>query len=546
MKKYNKYGRRYFIIFDSVSYDLLDELKKFEKEARKDSNCYIIELFKNDNITNFFCENIIHNNIETDVLILYSQNFSNLDLVQDLDLSEINFLKDNFGESLYYYQKFKKWKNKNKSNNYNDFLLKNRNEAENDLLKNFIDDNEANAICKLLYLNIIYKKSIDEKFIKYLNLDYFFVDKKENIFKLKTLPFMIDIIKDLSKFSVKSLLDTEYFINCDDYVKGGIVEDSAKEEIKNIFKMNAESIDDYQEVDIHRLLDNEIYTFYSEDIIKLILNKKKKYQEIKKRYLLKKLNFKNKVTVFNLYQNSKHYDLGILFYDKLFLIQSTINKKIKLIDELIEFIFIDLNYIIYKIMDMTDEKDIIKEIYCFFLIANMESILDNKNNPNIQNIILKNKKNNENMKKSIINSKFNIIYLGKEGKIYDQDNNIISKVIIPNKKYHLYNTNFGKEIYLSKAKLEIKKRQLEDKLRKSKLLPDTIKRDSIVFYSVFYPKIEIPNNLISYYEYPNDDIYFFEIDNKFYDENLNEYEDMNNFIDKHKFGVHRILMFKYE
>ena len=547
MRKYNQYRRRYFIIFDSISYDLIDKLKKFEKEARKDPNCYIIELFKNYNITNFFCENIIHENIETDILVLYSQNFSILDLVQDLDLREKNFLNDNFRESLYYYQKYKKWKNNNNNNNnYNDFLLKERKEVENDLLKENIGNNEAKAAFKFIYLSIIYKKDIDEKLIKNLNLDYFFVEKKDQIFKVKTLPFIIDIIKDLSKNSIKSLLDTEYFINSDDYIKSSIIEDIAKEEIKNIFKMNAKNPNDYQEVDIHRLLDNEIYTFYTEDIIKLILNKKKKYQEIKKRYLRKNLKFKNKITIFNLYQNTKHYDLGILFYDKLFLIQSTINKTNKLIDEIIEFNSIDLNYIIYKIMDMTGENYIIKEIYCFLLIAKMESIFENNDNPYIQNLILKNKKNNKKLTKSIINSKFNIIYLGKEGKIYDQNNNLISKVIIPNKEYQLFNCHFGKKIYLNKTKLELKKTKLENKLKKSKVLPIRIDKNSIKFYSLYYPKIEIPNNLISYYEYPNEDIYFFKINDRFYDDNLNECKDMNDFIDKHQFDIHGILLFKYE
>ena len=68
-------------------------------------------------------------------------------------------------------------------------------------------------------------------------------------------------------------------------------------------------------------------------------------------------------------------------------------------------------------MDLTDEEDIIDEVYCFFVLANMESILDNKDDPHIKNIISRNKKNNEKMEKSNINSKFNIIYLGKEGKI---------------------------------------------------------------------------------------------------------------------------------
>ena len=90
-------------------------------------------------------------------------------------------------------------------------------------------------------------------------------------------------------------------------------------------------------------------------------------------------------------------------------------------------------------MDLTDEEDIIDEVYCFFVLANIESILDNKDDPNIKNIITRNKKNNEKMEKTINNSKFNIIYLGKEGKIYDNKSNIISEFVVPKKEFQLFN-----------------------------------------------------------------------------------------------------------
>ena len=191
--------------------------------------------------------------------------------------------------------------------------METRSEIENDLSKVFVDNEEAKAFYKYIYLNITYNNEVEEKIIKNLNLDYFFIEKKDGKLKLKTFPFIKDIVMDISKEKIASLLNTQFFIKCDDYIKGGIIEDIAKEEIKNIFKMNAKNKNDFQEVDIHRLLDNEIYTLYTPEIVKLILKKKKNYQKIKEKCKKKNLTFKGKVTIFNIYQNSKHYDLGYYF-----------------------------------------------------------------------------------------------------------------------------------------------------------------------------------------------------------------------------------------
>ena len=58
-------------------------------------------------------------------------------------------------------------------------------------------------------------------------------------------------------------------------MKGVILEDLAKQEIKNIFKNHSNKQKDYQEINISRLLDNEIYTIYDENIIQNILKTKK-------------------------------------------------------------------------------------------------------------------------------------------------------------------------------------------------------------------------------------------------------------------------------
>ena len=152
MKKYNDNYVRYFIILDSVPYDLLKELNEYEREARKDKNCYIIELFQNKNMEDILYRNVIDSNIEDDELSLYQNNYSDLKLVQDLDKKDLDFLLNNFGESLFYYQKFKKWKKNNNNNNYNEFLLITMNEIENDLLEEFTNKNEAKSFYRYILL----------------------------------------------------------------------------------------------------------------------------------------------------------------------------------------------------------------------------------------------------------------------------------------------------------------------------------------------------------------------------------------------------------
>lgn len=545
MKKYNK-KIRYFLIFDSISFDLVDELKIFESIARKDENCFIIELFQNEKMQNIFYDNNIEKKIDEDVLTIYLETYSNYDLVNDLSNEENTFLIENFGQNLFYYQEYKKWKKENINKNKTDFLTIIITETKKELLKDFVNDEEGKAFYRYIYLNILYQNDIEEKIIKKLNLDFFFVTKKENNFKLSALPFVKLILKDFLKVPINILLRTDFFIKSEEYIKGGIIEDIAKQEIKNIFKNNINNKNDYQEVDIHRLLDNEIFTFYDEKTLTNILSKKKKYQEIKKKYKKQNLKFKDKVTIFNLYQNAKHYDLCILYYGKLLLFQFTINKKKGNIDELINFKLIDLNYIVHKIMDLTDEKDIIDKIYCYFVIAKMDLILENVSiTPEIQKLLVKNEKDNERMIKSIKISNFDFLYLGREGKIYDKKNKLITKFKTPEKKYELYK-NLFLNIYAIKTNLILKKIKIKDKLKNSINLPYFIKRETIEFYSFYYPKIEQPSNLITYFEYPKHKISFFKINNEFYDSNLNKSNDKNNVIFSHKSDIRNIMMFKYE
>ena len=92
MMNYNKSNARYFIILDSLSNDLFKELEEFERDARKDNNCFIIEIYKNEKIENIFYNNIISPKLEDDILVIYKSTYSDLSLVDDLTPNEKQFL----------------------------------------------------------------------------------------------------------------------------------------------------------------------------------------------------------------------------------------------------------------------------------------------------------------------------------------------------------------------------------------------------------------------------------------------------------------------
>ena len=227
MMKYNKNNARYFIILDSLSSDLFKELDEFESDARKDNNCFIIEIYKNEKIENIFYNNIISPKLEDDILVIYESTYSDISLVDDLTLNEKQFLLINFGNSLFYYQKFKKIKNENK------FLKDNINEVEQDLLKDFSNKDEGKAFYIYLLLKIERNDNInDENIIKKLNLNYFFIQKEEDSIHLKLLPFVENIIRNFKKMPLENILYTEFFQKNDEYSKGSILEYLEKNEIK--------------------------------------------------------------------------------------------------------------------------------------------------------------------------------------------------------------------------------------------------------------------------------------------------------------------------
>jgi hypothetical protein len=162
MMEYNKYQARYFIVLDSISSELHQELEKFEKDARKDEHCFIIEIFCNEKIENLFYSNILSPKLENDISVLYEQKYFDFFILNELSSDENSFLYKKFRNSLFYYQKYIKAKAKNNID-FNCFLKVNINEVEHDLLKDFPNYDEGKAF----YIYISSKMEYND----YLNIE---------------------------------------------------------------------------------------------------------------------------------------------------------------------------------------------------------------------------------------------------------------------------------------------------------------------------------------------------------------------------------------
>ena len=77
-------------------------------------------------------------------------------------------------------------------------------------------------------------------------------------------------------------------------------------------------------------------------------------------------------------------------------------------------------------------------------------------------------------------------------------------------------------------------------------MPNSINKNTIKFYSVYHKKLEIPKNVIFYYEYPQQKVSFYEINNKYYDEDLNPIKDQTYYINKNKSDIRTIILLTYQ
>ena len=542
MEKYKEDNIRYFIILDGITKNLFEQLNILEKKARMASKCFLIEIFDNEGINEKVENEVINCNNKKDELIIYKENFCEYNENFNLSDEEKIFLSNNFKKNLYYYKKFIEWKNNNYGKDKELFLCEINKDTQKELLKGFTCEEEGKIFYKNIFKNLLNKKIKNRNIVKKINLNYFFIEKVKEKLKLRTLPFIENILNNLSTIPLKNIIYQDYFIKLDEYIKGGIFEEIVKNEIKAIFYKNVEDKKNFQEINIKRLVDNEIYSFYNRSTIEKILQKKKSFMSLKSKLNNKNFKFKNKVTILYCVQNAKHYDLGALFNNTLFIFQITINKSRINIDELLEFLDIDMNYIINKLEFLTLEKDIIYEIYVYLVNMDFESIYSQNNINQINSYIIQNKNKNEKMEKALKDTNIKIIYVSKNFEIFDSNSN----------KIDFFPTKNDEDIYLKlinnsciyKMELNMKKNNILNLIMNSKKLPKYIRKDSIIFDSLFYPKMTLPKNSIIYGEYSRLNKSFFIINDIYYDLNFKE-ETIHLTVDEEAVGKRIILIFSY-
>ena len=545
MEKYKPNKRRYFIILDSITKDLFEKLNNLEKMVRGDNRCFLIEIFDNEDINEKVEIEIINGKMKDDELIIYKENYNEFKenfYLNNLSEEEKIFLSNNFKKNLYYYKRYIKWKTKEKYKNKEKFLNEINKEIQNELLKGFTCIDEGKIFYYYIFTDVLNKKIINKNIIKKLNFNYFFIEKEKEKLKLRTLPFIENNLKNLASTDFRTIINDYYFISLEEYIKGGIFKDIIKKEIKRIFYNNIKDKSDFQEIEIKKLVDNNIYSFYNKSIINKILSQNNSFKSLKSKLTNENFSFKNKITVLYCSQNAKKYDIGVLFYNTLFLFQLTVTKHNFYIYDFLNFLDLDLWYAKNKLELLTDEENLINKIYVYFINMDFESIYPEINDKEIQSYISKNKIRNKIIKDELKNTNIKIIYCSKIFELLDYNSNKIS----------YFPTENDIDIYpevqnislVYKMEQNIKKNNILELLKNSKNLPKFIKKDSIEFFSFFYPKINLPQNFILYIECSILEIPILAINNSFYDLDFNKLS-LRNDIEKLTYNRKLILIFNY-
>ena len=545
-EKYKTRKIRFFIILDGITKDLITQLNNLEDFARKVDKCFLFEIFENEGINDKFENDVINNKIKSDELVIYRENYSEYDDSFNLNEDDKIFLSNNFNKNLYYYQMFMSWRNLNKSKEKKAFLNEIQSQIVTDLLNDFSSDEEGKIFLRYLYINVLNNTIPNSNIIKKLNLDYFFIRNKNGKKKLLTLPFIEKILKNLSETPLKSVIYEDYFIKLEEYIKGGIFEDIIKNEIKALFYNNAENKEDFQEINIKRLVDNEIYTFYNRDYIEKILNSKKSFISLKSKLEKENFKFKDKITILFCVQNARHYDLGVLFYDILFLFQIIVNKSKIDIEALLEYLNVDVNYITNKLEFLTNEQGLFRKVYAYLVNVDFQSIYEKKALNEIKKYIYENINKDNRIKKALENKNIQIIYCSKNCELYDNNLNKIEYLPAKNDK-NIY-SNISNKSIINTMELYFKRIDAIEAIKKSKKLAKYILKDSVQFYSLFYPGLKLPENSILYYTSPSSKFSFFKIKNIYFDSNLEKIITNDKIFDINSFFSHErtIFVFIYE
>ena len=427
--------RNYFIIIDHISENEHNDIKDFENYALKDPYCYIIELpciktfqEKNNFLKDYYIneEESLESYDDKDKItfikrtkkygIIYSTDFYRPIFNKNND--ELIF-QQNFGKNIFYYSLWNNVEKNNKKLEIKKFIEKQMDELCKYFKDNYNNDEELLSFnIKTIVDTIEEKKEITNKdFIAHLPLDYFVLINKNNKYFLQySFPLVGEVIKKLNISSSVELIKSRKFISYfDNFLKGGIMEKVFAEKMhKNYLEILS---NDLISINIDRIIDNNIRDYYSYEEVTHIL----KTNEIFKKRKKENNNITNRNILFNQAQNAKHYDLGLKLFNKgniYSFFQVTFHKSWDEIMELINNLWIDLNYGINKIKNLCDEKgEIITGIYVFFVLMDLKSYDVKNMTENEKKIIDENSKYNENIINRLTQYNIDYIFLDSKGNI---------------------------------------------------------------------------------------------------------------------------------
>lgn len=490
-----KNNRNYFIILDHISEKEQKEIIELETYSYKDPFCYLIELpliITREEKINFLKDIYLK---ETDELesydrkdyisyikrnsnygIIYSTNFYKPEINDDDEDDKI--FKKNFGENIYLYCL---WKYNNEKIAINNFIT----QILEDLIQIFKeyynnDENELALNIRTLLDIVENKKDVDNiNFLSRLPLEYFVIINNNNKYRLEySFPLVSQILKNLNISDGLQILKTRNFITYfDNYVKGGIIEKVFVETIeKNYNKILNRNL---EIINIEKMLDNQIRDYFNYEEVKYILGKNNKFMEIYRN----KNNLKNKNIIFKQVQNAKHYDLGIKLFNKgnnYFFCQISYHKSHDDLINFLNFMYIDLNYMINKLIYFCDEeKESIIGIYIIFILMDLSSYkLENITNIESE-IIHENKNNNSALISKLNNYKIDYLMLDSNGNL-TQEGKIIESIPFKFNLVNQFNLKI-KELRIKKINTEKKYTEIFKKILKKKKLV-------LLFYSPFHKK----------------------------------------------------------
>ena len=254
-------------------------------------------------------------------------------------------------------------------------------------------------------------------------------------------------------------------------------------------------------ININRIIDNNIRDYYDYDEEEFFLESNKIFKNIKN----ENNNLKNKNILFNQAQNAKHYDLGIKIFErgnKFGFFQVTFRKPNDDVDNLINNLWIDLNYGINKIKNLCDEKEEkIKGIYVFFVLMDLSSYDITNKTEKENEIINANKNYNEGLINKLSQYNIDYLYLDSKGNI-TKDGQIIKEIPF---KFNLIN-EFKNKI----RHLRIKKSDLEEQWKNfvQQLFPQ--KHIEILYYNPL-KSLKLKQNRILFHLFENYNNNYFEM-----------------------------------